>query len=75
MEKLIQLLNEIKSDVDFMKETELITGGILDSFDIIQIISMIDEEYDVSVPATEIMPENFNSAKSICDMISRLKED
>ena len=53
--------------------TDLIDSKILSSFDIIQIISVIDEEYDVAVPATEIIPANFNSAQAIYDMIQRLK--
>lgn len=73
MEELLELLKDVRDDVDFETETELIDGKILSSFDIIQIISVIDEEYDVAVPATEIIPANFNSAKAIYDMIQRLK--
>ena len=73
MEELLELLKDVRDDVDFETENELIDGKILSSFDIIQIISVIDEEYDVAVPATEIIPANFNSAKAIYDMIQRLK--
>ena len=73
MEELLELLKDVRDDVDFENETELIDGKILSSFDIIQIISVIDEEYDVAVPATEIIPANFNSAQAIYDMIERLK--
>ena len=73
MEKLLELLSDIRDDVDFENETQLIDGNILTSFDIIQIISVIDEEYDIAVPATEIKPVNFNSAKAIFDLIERLK--
>lgn len=73
MEELIELLKDVRDDVDFSKCTDLIDGKILTSFDIIQIISVIDEEYDVAVPANEIIPANFNSAQAIYDMIQRLK--
>ena len=72
MEQLLELLKEVRDDVDFEKEEKLIDDKILTSFDIIQIISAIDEEYDVAVPATQIIPANFNSAKAIYDMIQRL---
>ncbi len=72
MEELLELLKEVRDDVDFEKEEKLIDDKILTSFDIIQIISAIDEEYDVAVPATQIIPANFNSAKAIYDMIQRL---
>ena len=75
MEKLIKQLEQIKSDVDFAHEAHLVNDRLLDSFDIIQIISMLDEEYDVSVPAAQIVPENFNSAQSIYDLIQRLGDD
>ena len=75
MEELIELLEEIKEDVDFTVETALIDDGILDSFDILQIISALNEEYDISIPASEIIPDNFNSAESLLKMVERLQED
>lgn len=75
MEKLLEQLQQIKSDVDFAHETHLVDDRLLDSFDVIQIITMLDEEYDVSVPAAQIVPENFNSAQAIYDLIQRLGDD
>lgn len=75
MEELIEILKEIKDDVDFENCTDLIDGRYLDSFDIIQIISAIDEEYDVKVPASEIIPQNFNSAKALWAMVQKLMDE
>jgi len=75
MEELLNILSEIKDDVDFETEDKLIDDGILDSFDILQIISALNDEYDISIPASEIIPENFNSAESLWDMVQRLQED
>lgn len=75
MEKLIELLNDVRDDVDFSECTTLVDEGVLDSFDIIQIVNVIDDEYGIEVPVTEIVPENFNSAKAIFDMIRRLQEE
>ena len=75
MERLIELLEEIKEDVDFENETARIDDGILDSFDILQIISSLNDEYDISIPASEIVPENFNSAKALWVMVQRLEEE
>jgi Phosphopantetheine attachment site. len=74
MERLIELLKGVRDDVDFNECTTLVDEGILDSFDIIEIVNIIDEEYDVEIPATEIVPENFNSAEAILNMIQRLQE-
>lgn len=75
MEELINLLKEVKDDVDFTECKTLIDDGVLDSFDIIQIVNAIDEEFDVEIPATEIIPENFNSADAMLKMIERLREE
>ena len=75
MEKLIELLKGVRDDVDFNECTTLVDEGILDSFDIIEIINVIDEEYDIKIPAIEIVPKNFNSAEAILNMIQRLQEE
>lgn len=75
MERLLELLKEIKEDVDFENEEALVDDHILDSFDILQIISTLNDEYDISIPATEIVPKNFNSAKSLLEMVERLQDE
>lgn len=74
MDKLLKILNELHDDVDFTKETALIDDGILDSLDIVSLITEINDEFDVSIPAEEIIPENFNSAAAIMDLINKLDE-
>ncbi|MBQ1193857.1 MAG: acyl carrier protein [Lachnospiraceae bacterium] len=75
MEKLINILLELHPDVDFEKEESLIDDMILDSFDIISLISEISDEYDVTIPAEAIIPENFNSAKKLYELITELMEE
>lgn len=75
MEKLIELLKGVRNDVDFKECTTLVDEGILDSFDIVEIINLLDEEYDIEIPAIEIVPENFNSAEAILNMLQRLQEE
>ncbi len=73
MEKLIKLLKGIRPDVDFENETALIDDGILDSFDVVSIISELDNEFDVQVRITELDPDNFNSAEAIWRLVQELK--
>lgn len=75
MEQMIELLKSIKDDVDFENCKTLIDDGILESFDILQIISELNDAYDISIPAKEIIPENFNSAEALLAMVNRLIED
>ena len=74
MEKLIEILNELHDDVDFKSEKSLIDDGILDSLDIVTLITEINDVFDISIPAEEIVPENFNSATSIMALINKLDE-
>lgn len=74
MEKLLEILKGIRPDVDYENETALIDDGILDSFDVVSIISELDNEFDVQVRITELDPENFNSVEAIWQLVQTLKE-
>lgn len=75
MERLLKVLEDIREDVDFNTCTTLIEDEVLDSFDVIQIVTALDDEYDIEIPASEIIPENFNSAEAILKMVNRLLEE
>ena len=74
MEELLRILESIHPDVDYKSNDKLIENKILDSFDIITLISEINDEFDVAIPAEEIIPENFNSAEKLYELIQRLEE-
>lgn len=74
MEELIKKLQTIRNDVDWKNCNNLIDGHVIASFDIIQIVSMIKNEYDIKVPVGEIKPTNFNSAKALYEMIEKLED-
>lgn len=75
MEELIEILKDLHSDVDYDTCETLIDDKILDSFDIVSIVAEIDDKFDVTIPAKELVPENFNSAKALWALIERLMED
>ena len=75
MEELMEILTGIRPDVDFENCTTLIDDKILDSFDIISIITELSSEMDVTVPADQIIPENFNSAKALWAMVEKLQDE
>ena len=72
MEKLLEILKGIRPDVDFENETSLVDDGILDSFDVVSIISELDDAFGVQIRIDELDPENFNSAASIMALIEKL---
>ena len=75
MEELMNILSERHPDVDFEKEERLVEDMILDSFDIVSLISEINEEFDVTITAKDMIPENFNSAKALYALIQRLEDE
>ena len=75
MDQLLQILNQMHPDVDFSKETDLIGDEILDSLDIVTLITEINSVFDVSIPAEEILPENFCTIEAIYALITRLDEE
>ena len=74
MEKLLEILTSLHPDVDFTTTSDLVDDGILDSLDIVTLVTEIDAEFDVTIPAEEIVPENFNSAEALMALIDRLDE-
>ena len=75
MEALLEILNDLHPEVDFETCNTLVDDKIIDSFDIVTIISEVIEEYDVVIPAEEIIPENFNSASALYELICRLEDE
>lgn len=75
MEELLEILQDLHPEVDYETCDTLIDDKILDSFDIVTIISEINENFDVVIPAEEIVPENFNSAQALYELIERLGDE
>ena len=75
MEELLKILEDLHPEVDFESATDLVDGGILDSFDIVSLISEINETFDVTIGAAELTPENFNSAEAIYALIKEKLDD
>ena len=74
-ETILDLLGEIAEGIDFDTCTTLIDDGLLSSLDIIQLIGALNDEFDISIPATEIIPDNFNSVDAMAAMVKRLAEE
>ena len=73
MEKLMNILMEIDDSIDYEKEKALIDGRILDSFGVITLVSELEDAYGIEIGASEMTPDNFNSAEAIYNMVIRLQ--
>lgn len=75
MKKLMEILMELDDSIDWENETALIDERILDSFGVISLISELEEQFDIEIEESEIIPQNLNSADAMWKMIQRLQEN
>lgn len=75
MDELLELLEDIKPTVDFRTCTGLIDDGYLDSFDILSIVSELNDAFGIEISPVDIIPENFNYAQALWNMVERLKDN
>lgn len=75
MEEIIKILEEIKTGVDWEKESDLIGNHILDSFKIVQLVGSLNDEFDIEITPIDIVPENFKTVKAIYEMVKRLEDE
>lgn len=72
---IIDILEKIKPGIDYINETDLVTDGILESFEILQLISELSDEFDIHIPLPYIRPENLNSVDHICKMVQTILDE
>lgn len=72
---ILEILKEIREDIDFEQETQLVTAGILESFDIVSLVSELSFEFDIVIRPKELVPRNFDSLDAICETVERIMED
>ncbi len=75
MDELIRIMSEVRPDVDFETATTLIDDDIIDSLDIIAIVSEVNDTFDVEINVDDLLPENFNSASALWDLICSLQAE
>lgn len=75
METLLNILNGLHPDVDFESIDDLYDEGVLDSLDMVRLVTEIGMEFDVQIPAEELIPENFQNVNTIMALIERLDEE
>ena len=75
MDNIIEILEQIKPGVNFRTEENLIEEEILDSFDIVTLVAKLNDEFDIEITPADLVPENFNSAEKIYELVTRLEEE
>lgn len=75
MDEIMKILQDVRPDVDFEKETKLIDEGILDSFDIITIVSEFNETFDIDIDVEDLEPYNFNTVSAMRELVLKLQNE
>ena len=75
MDEILEILEGINPDIDFETCDTLVDDGILASLDIVSVIAELSDAFDITIPARDIVPENFNSAEATYAMVQRLLDD
>ena len=75
MNELMEVLENLRPDVDFESETALVTGGVLDSFDIVGLVAELNDTFDIEIGPSDLLPENFNSAAAIWALVEKLQDE
>ncbi len=75
MEKIFDILEDINPDIDYRTRTDLIDAHLLDSLSIISLIAELEDAFDITVPAVDIIPENFNSVQAMYTLVTKLSEE
>ena len=70
-QQIIEILTEIRPEFDFSQDTNFIQAGMLDSFDIIMLVNMLDEKFGISIDGVDILPENFSSVEKIENLLKK----
>lgn len=72
-EKVLDILSNLRPEFDFTEDVDFIEEGMLDSFDIVTLVSEIEEKCGVAISGADIIPENFASVDAIVDLINKSK--
>ena len=75
MNELLEILEDIKTTIDFNTCNGMIDDGYMDSFDILYIVSELNDAFEIEISPVDIVPDNFNSAKALWNMVERLRDN
>jgi acyl carrier protein len=69
MENLLNILKKVRPESDFDNSSDFLAQGLLDSFDIVVLVSALDQHYGISIAGVDILPEHFQNAGTIAELL------
>lgn len=71
-EQIIELLENIKPGVDYGNQTNMIDDHVLESMEILQLVSDLCDEFDIEITVMHIKPEHFQSVEAMCNLVEQI---
>lgn len=71
--EILEILKELKEDVDFESSKDFIEDGLLDSFEIVELVSALEDAFEIEISGRDIVPENFVSVEAIEEMVDKYR--
>jgi len=71
MTALVELLNGIRPEFDFSHSRDFVADGMLDSMDMVTLVSTLDKTYGISIDGVDIIPENFQNLDTIATLLRK----
>lgn len=70
---ILEILKNLKDDTDFENSTDFIEDGLLDSFDLVNLVSELETAFDIEIKGSDIIPENFVSVEKIMELVEKYR--
>ena len=70
-EKIIQILSNLRPEFDFNQSVDFVEEGMLDSFDVVTLVTTLDETFGISIDGVDVLPENFSSVERIENLLKK----
>ena len=70
-EIVLELLQDLRPEMDFSESRNYLEEGLLDSFDLVSLVSDLDQRFGISIPGNEILPENFENIDTIVALVRK----
>lgn len=71
MKSIGDLLQELRPEFDYRESKDFARDGYLDSFDVISLVTMLEENYGILIDALDIVPSNFASVETIAEVVRK----
>jgi acyl carrier protein len=70
-EQIIEILTTLRPEFDFSQDVDFIESGMLDSFDVVMLVTSLDETFGISIDGMDVLPENFSSVEKILNLLKK----